>query len=151
MKAKEKDETIDPASGESYRLMELLHTLARMMGVSNAALARRADVSLASLVRYFKGEAEPRLDFVLAVVPAIGLSVKEFFELAYPEPTAPSVARQKLKQMFGPIRAAKTQGPEPEPGPEAPLQREELEKILDDFRADLLREMRKILKGGKSA
>jgi transcriptional regulator with XRE-family HTH domain len=64
--------------------MDLLRTLARAMGYSNAALARRANVSLASLVRYFKGDAEPRLDFVLAVVRAIGLEVREFLRAGLP-------------------------------------------------------------------
>jgi DNA-binding phage protein len=105
MKIRKKDEAVEaPASEEVRQLMDLLRTLARTMGYSNAALARRADVSLASLVRYFKGEAEPRLEFVLAVVRAVGLDVREFFEMAYPEREAPTAARQRIEKILGPIR-----------------------------------------------
>jgi DNA-binding phage protein len=150
MKTKKTDkDREDPASEEALRLMELLQTLARILGLSNAALARRANVSLASLMRYFKGQAEPRLDFVLAVVPAIGLEAREFFELAYPGIKAPSAGYQKIAKLFKPIQPGKAlespRAPEPEPAPEVPLGREEVEKMLDDFRAGLLRDLREIL------
>ena len=58
-------------------------------------------------MRYFKGDAEPRLDFVLAVVRAIGLEVREFFELAYPDPTTSTAARQRIEQILRPIRPGK--------------------------------------------
>jgi AcrR family transcriptional regulator len=131
-----------PASAEIRQLMDLLRTLARTMGFSNAALARRANVSLASLVRYFKGEAEPKLEFVLAVVRAIGLEVREFFEMAYPESTAPTPARQRIETILGPIRPGKVlempAPPKPERKPEVvPLQREDVERMLEDLRRDV--------------
>src|SRR5262249_39113774 len=115
---------------------------------SNAALARRADVSLASLVRYFKGDAEPRLDFVLAVVRAIGLDVREFFEMAYPERAEPTAARQRIEKILGPIRPGKVlESPPPkapEPQPEvAPLRREDVERMLEDLRRDVREIMEK--------
>jgi len=129
-------------SAESRQLMELLRTLARARGFSNAALARQANVALASLMRYFKGEAEPRLDFVLAVVRAIGLDVREFFELAYPERETPTAARQSLERILGPVQLGKVlESPppkEPEAKPEAvPLQREDIERMLEDLRRDV--------------
>jgi DNA-binding phage protein len=143
MKAKTTEEA--PAahtSGEVRQLMDLLRTLARALGYSNAALARRGDVSLASLVRYFKGEAEPRLDFVLAVVRAIGLDVREFFELAYPERDTPTPARQRIETILGPIRPGRVlESPpprEPEPKPDVPpLRREDVERMLEDLRRDV--------------
>ena len=145
MKAKKVEEEVAseaPASAEVRQLMDLLRTLARAMGFSNAALARRADVSLASLVRYFKGDAEPRLDFLLATVRAIGLDVREFFELAYPEREAPSAAREKIERMLGPIRPGRVlESPpprQPEPKPDAvPLRREDVERMLEDLRRDV--------------
>ncbi len=143
MNAKKPSETTEaPASAEVRHLMDLLRTLARALGYSNAALARRADVALASLMRYFKGDAEPRLDFVLAVVRAIGLDVREFFEMAYPELEAPSAARQSIERILGPVRPGKAlESPpvrEPEPKPEAvPLRREDIEKMLEDLRRDV--------------
>ncbi|MFL6262303.1 MAG: helix-turn-helix domain-containing protein [Thermoanaerobaculia bacterium] len=131
-----------PVSEEVRQLMDLLRMLARTLGLSNAALARKADVSLASLVRYFKGEAEPRLDFVLLVVRAIGLSAREFFELAYPAGEAPTAARQKIERVLGPVRPGRVlESPppkEPEPRPEAtPLRRENIDSMLEDLRRDV--------------
>jgi DNA-binding phage protein len=143
MKAKNPDETLEaPASAEVRHLMDLLRTLARALGYSNAALARQSDVALASLVRYFKGDAEPRLDFVLAVLRGIGLDVREFFEMAYPERETPTAARRSLDRILGPIRPGKLlESPpvrEPEPKPEiVPLRREDVEKMLDDLRRDV--------------
>jgi DNA-binding phage protein len=143
MKAKKLDQPMEaPISAEVQHLMDLLRTLARALGYSNAALARRADVALASLVRYFKGDAEPRLDFVLAVVRAIGLDVREFFEMAYPEREGPSAARQSIERILGPVRPGKVlESPpvrEPEPKPEAtPLRREDVERMLEDLRRDV--------------
>jgi transcriptional regulator with XRE-family HTH domain len=155
MKAQKTEESPEaPASTEVRQLMDLLRTLARAMGFSNAALARRADVSLASLVRYFKGEAEPRLDFVLAVVRAIGLDVREFFEMAYPELEAPTAARQRIEKILGPIRPGRIlESPPPkapEPQPEvAPLRREDVERMLEDLRRDVREIMEK--QAGKAA
>src|SRR3954462_9988072 len=123
MKDKKTEENPEASSSAEVRqLMDLLRTLARTMGFSNAALARRGDVSLASLVRYFKGDAEPRLEFVLAVVRAIGLDVREFFEMAYPERAEPTAARQRIETILGPIRPGRIlespppKTPEPHPG-----------------------------------
>ena len=141
MRVEAKDE--GPASKEVRQLMDLLRTLARTMGFSNAALARQANVSLASLVRYFKGDAEPKLELVLAVVRAIGLDVREFFELAYPELEAPTEARQKIERILGPIRPGRVlerppAGSRPEPKPEVPpLLREDVERMLEDLRRDV--------------
>lgn len=135
-------------SPESHRLMQLIRSLAGIMGFSNAALARRAGVSLATLNRNFKGDAEPRLKVVLAVVPVLGLEVREFFELAYPGSKAASAARQKIEWLF---RQPDLPGEAPKSPqakqPEAPLQRKEAEKMLEDFRRDLLREVREMLSG----
>jgi len=122
--------------------MDLLRTLARTMGFSNAALARRGNVALASLVRYFKGDAEPRLDFVLAVVRAIGLDVREFFEMAYPEREEPTAARQRIEKILGPIRPGRVLESPPPKAPErqpeaTPLRREDVERMLEDLRRDV--------------
>lgn len=156
MKAQKTEESPEtPASAEVRQLMDLLRTLARAMGFSNAALARRADVSLASLVRYFKGDAEPRLDFVLAVVRAIGLDVREFFETAYPERAEPTAARQRIENILGPIRPGRIlESPPPkapEPQPEVtPLRREDVERMLEDLRRDV-REIMEKQAAGKAA
>jgi len=142
------------ALGVALVLVDLLRTLARSLGFSNAALARKANVSLASLVRYFKGEAEPRLDFVLAVVRAIGLDMGEFFALAYPGLETPTAARQKIEKILGPVRPGRVlESPpprEPEPKLEVtPLGREDVERMLEDLRRDVREILEK--QAGKTA
>jgi len=147
MKHKEEDESpIQEVQEEVRHLMQLIRVLARTLGYSNAALARRAKVPIASLVRYFKGEGEPKLEFLLAVLRALGLNGREFFELAYPIPAEVTESRAKIERILGPIRPGRVlEGPapyKPEPRPEmAPLQREDFEKMLEDLRRDV----RKIL------
>lgn len=128
---------------ETRRLMELLRFLARTLEVSNAALARNAEVPLASLVRYFHGTGEPKMEFLLAVVQALGLEVREFFELAYPGPTAPSAALTRVANVLNQLPCKSPELPTVQPKPEtAPLSREELKALLDDF----LRELNEIVK-----
>jgi DNA-binding phage protein len=131
----------DPIQEEVRQLMELLRVTARTLGFNNAALARQADVPIASLVRYFKGDGEPKLEFLLAVVRALGLEVREFFELAYPALETPTRARVKMGKIFGPIQPGKLlepppPPPKPEPKPE-PLKREDVERMMEQLRADV--------------
>jgi transcriptional regulator with XRE-family HTH domain len=119
--------------------MELVRALARTLGFNNSALARAGNVPLASLVRYFKGEGEPKIEFLLSVVRALGLEVREFFELAYPPPKGPSASRLKIERILGPVRpGGMFDAPTPEPEPEVPsLQREDIEKMMDQLRHDV--------------
>lgn len=82
------------------RLMELLRTIVRLLGHTNRDVERRAGLNHTTAVRYFRGEGEPKLEFLLAVLRAIGLEYWEFFELAYPERTQPSAAGQKLRRLL---------------------------------------------------
>jgi DNA-binding phage protein len=133
---KTEEDLESPASQEVRQLMDLLHTLARAMGFSNASLARQANVSLASLVRYFKGDAEPRLDFVLAVVRAIGLDVREFFEIAYPARATPTEARRRIESLLGPIRREQLFERQRAPG-SPPLTSEDFERSMGDLRREV--------------
>ncbi|HEY3568492.1 MAG TPA: helix-turn-helix transcriptional regulator [Thermoanaerobaculia bacterium] len=146
MKAKDEEEDGEaegPASDETRRLMGLVQMMARSLGYSNAALARRAKVSLASLVRYFKGDAEPRLEFLIAVIWALGLTLRDFFELAYPhDPPEPTESRKKIEKLLGPILPEKGPGRSPLKAPEtkpepAPLRREDIERMLEELRRDV--------------
>lgn len=137
---------------ETRRLVDLIRVLARTLGFNNSALARKAQVPLATLVRYFKGEGGPKIEFLLAVVRALGLEVREFWELAYPEPAAPSPARLKVERMLGQFHLGQlriVQAPQdapPPPPPQDPLEdavpltRQDMERILEELRRDV-REM----------
>jgi DNA-binding phage protein len=133
---------------ETRRLVDLIRVLARTLGFNNSSLARRAQVPLATLVRYFKGEGGPKIEFLLAVVRALGLEVREFWELAYPEPAAPSAARLKVERMLGQfhlgqLRVVQAAQAAPPPPPQelkeeaVPLTRQDMEKILDEIRRDV--------------
>lgn len=127
---------------EVRQLVDLVRVLARALGFSNAGLARQSGVPIASLVRYFKGEGEPKIEFLVAVVRTLGLGVREFFELAYPSAESPSAARVRLENILGPIRPGKVLEPPapPKPAPPAevvPLQREDIERMLEDLRRDV--------------
>ena len=131
-----------PAHAEAMQLMELIRFLARTLGFNNAKLSRRAKVPLATLVRYFKGEGEPKLEFLLSMVRTLGLDIREFFELAYPAPAGPSAARQKLERILRQIQPGRLETPPP-PKPETSvpeasvLTREDVEKMMDDLRRDV--------------
>jgi DNA-binding phage protein len=75
---------------EARRLVEVLRVLSRMLGYRNRDLERRAKLNHATSVRVFAGDSEPRLQFLLAVVKALGLEYWEFFELAYADRPASS-------------------------------------------------------------
>lgn len=129
----------NPVDDEVRRLMELVRALARTLGFNNSALARAGGVPLASLVRYFRGEGEPKLEFLLAVLKALGLEPREFFELAYPPPQGPSAARLKIERILGPIRpGGMFDAPAAAPASEASaLQREDVEKMMEQLRRDV--------------
>lgn len=132
-----------PARVQTRQLMELVRFLARTLGFTNAALARKADVPLASLMRYFKGEGEPKIEFLLAVVQAMGLEVREFFDLAYPDPAGVSAARAKVDRILRQVQPGRLLEPSPPPPKPEPLMdralptREEIEKMLDQLRKDV--------------
>lgn len=127
----------NPAHAEAMRLMELIRFLSRTLGFNNAKLSRRAKVPLATLVRYFKGEGEPKLEFLLSMVQTLGLDIREFFDLAYPAPAAPTPARLKLERILRQIQPSRLEAPPP-PKPEpASLSRADVEKMMEDLRRDM--------------
>jgi len=141
----EQDQVVDsPAHAEAMQLMELIRFLARTLGFNNAKLSRRAKVPLATLVRYFKGEGEPKLEFLLSMVRTLGLDIREFFELAYPAPAEPSASRQKLDRILRQIQPPRLEvPPPPKPEASASLSREDVEKMMEELRRD----MREIVAG----
>lgn len=137
-----------PFHAEAMHLMELIRFLARTLGFNNAKLARRAKVPLATLVRYFKGEGEPKLEFLLSMVRTLGLDVREFFELAYPAPAGPSASRLKIERILQQIQPGRVVQP-PAPKAESPayISREEMERMLNELRRD----MRELIATGSPA
>ncbi|HEX5715106.1 MAG TPA: hypothetical protein VF179_03035, partial [Thermoanaerobaculia bacterium] len=120
------------AQEEMARLMELLRTIVRLLGFTNRDVERRAGLNHATAVRNFRGEGEPKLEFLLAVVKAIGLEYREFFELAYPDRKEPSASGQKLQRLLSQLVPATAR-----PAEKPPLQPQELEEMLEEMRRDI--------------
>jgi transcriptional regulator with XRE-family HTH domain len=127
-------DTESPASAqdEAQRLIEVLRTLVRMLGYTNRDVERRANLNHATATKYFRGEGEPRLEFVLSVVHAIGLEYWEFFELAYGQRTAPSAAGVQLRRMLERLVPSASRLPE-----EVPVRKLDVEKMLEDLRREV--------------
>ena len=117
--------------GEMVRLMELLRTIVRMLGYTNRDVERRAGLNHATAVRYFRGEGEPKLEFVLAVAKAIGLDYWEFFDIAYPQRQEPSAGGQRLRRLLHQLV------PSSKPAEKPALQGKELEELLEEMRRNL--------------
>lgn len=117
---------------EMVRLMELLRTIVRMLGYTNRDVERRAGLNHATAVRYFRGEGEPKLEFVLAVAKAIGLEYWEFFDIAYPQRQEPSASGQRLRRLLNQLVPSSVK-----PVEKPPLQGKELEAMLEEMRRNL--------------
>jgi len=123
--------------------MEMLRIFVRTLGYGNVEIARLSRIPHANVGRYFRGEARVPLDFIIAVVRALGLDYREFFELAYADrPAEPTPARQKIERILQvlPARGQMSAGGQPETAPPAqvePSPRPELEKMLEDLRRDM--------------
>lgn len=100
---------------EISRLMELLRTIVRLLGYTNRDVERRANINHATAVRYFRGEGEPKLEFLLGALGAIGLEPWEFFALAYPEREQTSAAYQKLQRLVAQLVPAAPRPPQAAP------------------------------------
>ncbi len=138
-----KRETEDPVRQEVERLMEMLRIFVRTLGYGNTEIARRSKIPHANVGRYFRGESRVPLDFIIAVVHALGLDFGEFFELAYAEqPAEPTDARKKIERILQilPLRRAAPAEPPPDTAPpeQVPsLPRPEIEKMLEDLRKEV--------------
>lgn len=121
----------------------MLRIFVRTLGYGNVEIARLSRIPHANVGRYFRGEARVPLDFIIAVVRALGLDYREFFELAYADrPAEPTPARQKIERILQvlPARGAISTEPAGTAAPPAqvePSPRAELEKVLEDLRRDV--------------
>jgi AcrR family transcriptional regulator len=112
--------------------MELLRTIVRLLGHTNRDVERRANLNHATAVRYFRGEGEPKLEFLLGVLRAIGLEYWEFFEIAYPQRSQPSAAGQKLQRLLAQLFPGSARL-----APTAPPESDELDKRFEEVRREV--------------
>jgi hypothetical protein len=139
---------MSPDKEEVQRLLDVLRTLLRMVGVSNREVERRLELRHSAVTRLFSGVVEAKLELVLGIVRAVGLGYDEFFAFAYPERRAvgeeTATARRirtLLKDLHPPgIRAA----PPAEERPAAPSRPAPAPAAVD--RDELLRDLREVVR-----
>jgi transcriptional regulator with XRE-family HTH domain len=133
------------AQAEVHRLMDVIRTLARMMGYSNREMERRANLNHATAAKYFKGEGEPKLELVLTLVDALGLDYAEFFDLAYGgrQPAQPTAAAQRIRGMLEGLQPGAFFGlplappPKEERTPPRPEDLENLKRAVREVMAEI--------------
>jgi transcriptional regulator with XRE-family HTH domain len=107
---------------EVKRLLEVIRTLMRMLGVSNREVERRLKLHPSSLTRLFNGQVEAKVEVVLGIARAIGLEYSELFNFAYPERDAgdPSDSAKRILSLLSGLqpstksRRAQSAAKEPE-------------------------------------
>lgn len=133
---------VDPTEKEVLRLMEVLKTLARLLGFTNRDLERLAEINHATMSRYLAGKGEPRLDFLLRVVCAMGLEPAEFFDFAFAErPAKLTPAARRLRRLLTGLNPVAPPGLPPvdeeEEEDAVPVRRSEIEQMLADLRREM--------------
>jgi transcriptional regulator with XRE-family HTH domain len=118
---------MDQEKDEVRRLLDILHTFMRMLGISNREVERRLDLKHGTISRLLGGQIEAKLELVLSVARAIGLEYEEFFAFAYPERSSSSQpesgAARKIRTMLEDLQPSR---PRSQGSAAAPLQRTEL-------------------------
>jgi transcriptional regulator with XRE-family HTH domain len=90
-----------PEKEELDRLLLVLRTVIRLVGLSLGEIGRRLDMAPPHLSRLFRGSIELKVEHVLAISRALGLSPAEFFELAYPRrPDPPSESSKAIHKLL---------------------------------------------------
>src|SRR3954468_22166445 len=88
---------------EVRRLLDALHTLLRMLAVSNREVERRLGLQHGTISRLLNGTIEAKLEVVLGVARALGLEYEELFAFLYPARPAPrpeSDAARRIRSML---------------------------------------------------
>jgi transcriptional regulator with XRE-family HTH domain len=69
---------------EVRRVLDVLHTLMRMLAISNREVERRLGLQHGTVSRLLNGQIEAKLELLLGVARALGLEYEEFIAIAYP-------------------------------------------------------------------
>jgi transcriptional regulator with XRE-family HTH domain len=92
---------------EVRRLLSLLRSLMRLLGVSNREVERQMRLNQGQVSRVLSGQIEAKMQLVLGVARSIGLEYDEFFAFAYPEPrpaAQESAAARNVRSVLESIR-----------------------------------------------
>lgn len=125
---------------EIRRILELLRTLSRMLGLTNREIERRMGLTPSYLSRLYGGFIEVKLEHVLGISRAMGLKAAEFFEFAYPRrPEPPSESAVALRRILRDLQPMEPPGAVPNE-PAGPPRQEEIQQMIQDSLQESLRQ-----------
>jgi transcriptional regulator with XRE-family HTH domain len=131
----------DQDKDEVDRLMNVLRTTIRLLGLSNRDIERRLGLTPSYLSRLFGGYIELKVEHVLAIARAIGLQPAEFFELAYPRRAdPPSDAFRSIRTLLRDMQPPEEPRPVPAAPPAETLSAEEIDRRIHESVRKVLRE-----------
>jgi transcriptional regulator with XRE-family HTH domain len=127
----------NPEKEEVERLLVVLRTAIRLLGLTNREIERRLGMTPSYLGRIFGGTIELKMEHVLGISRALGLAPAELFELAYPRrPDPPSEAARTIRKLLRDM-----QPPEPESRPATAISEEELQRKIQESVRQALRDL----------
>jgi transcriptional regulator with XRE-family HTH domain len=150
---------------EVRRILAAIHTLLRMLDISNREVERRMGLAPSTLTRFFNGQVEAKLETVLGIARAVGFEYNELFDFLYPERPEPdtlSASARKVRSMLEGLQPRMRAAVMSEPpaaggrkkGSAGPVDPEELEKavrrILEDLGPEAKAREAKPKKAGKA-
>ncbi len=107
------------------RLIRVLTTAMRILGLSNREIEKRLHLSPSYLSRLFNGLIELRAEHLLSISRAIGLTPAELFQLAYPRRSDPPCeAALQLRRVLQELQPAA-------PSPQV-LREDEMERRIEE-------------------
>ena len=134
---------------EVTRLLNVLRTLLRMLGISNREVERRSGLSAVTVTRVFNGQVEAKIEHLLAMARAAGLGYGELFHFAYPErfdpKTASPAARTIVSMLEGLHPSQSRLGPPPSSEPPVSGKKEKGKAEKEAVPADLEEVVRRVM------
>lgn len=134
-------------NAEILRILDLLRTLIRILGLSNREIERRVGFSPSYLSRLFGNYLELKYEHVLEISRALGITPREFFELAYPD--SAETPTESMKRIRGVLQNMQPSRPVEAPPKTAPgLSAEEVERRIQEALRQVFQELGRTGSGG---